>query len=193
MPKGIRECHLPCKIPGCSKPRRSRGWCENHYMAWWKYGDPLVNLRPDLGQSLAERFWAKVDQQGAVPEVRPDLGPCWLWTAHVDAEGYGRLGQCGAHVVAHELLIGPIPEGLEPDHLCRVRHCVKAIANEQGPAHLEPVTHQENMRRAAALITHCPKGHPYTEENTYINRGHRFCRACNSEAGKRYRAKRGRL
>jgi hypothetical protein len=87
--------------------------------------------------------------------------------------------------VLYELLVGPIPQGFDIDHLCRNRGCVR-------PDHLEPATRSENLRRgdlhppAAALQaakTHCPRGHPYDEINTYWNtnggRGHsRVCRAC---------------
>lgn len=119
----------------------------------------------------AARFWAKVD--------RSDEDGCWLWLAHT-AAGYGRFRLSnprrieGAHRVAYELLIGPIPEGLDIDHLCRNRSCVN-------PAHLEPVTRGENVRRGARgrLVTHCPQGHAYDEPNTYVDpQGLRHCRAC---------------
>jgi hypothetical protein len=136
-------------------------------------------------KSLEERFNAKVNKNGPVPEYRPDLGPCWLWTASC-TDGYGQIGAGSrtdgsfrvlkAHRIAYELHIGPIPEGLEPDHLCRVRHCVN-------PWHLEPVTHQVNMQRgfpgAHGLKTHCPAGHEYAGENLYLRpNGGRICRAC---------------
>lgn len=86
-----------------------------------------------------ERFWAKVDRSG----------DCWRWTGALARGGYG-FAVVGsrddpqryrnAHRFAYELSVGPIPEGLELDHLCRNRRCVN-------PAHLEPVTHSENMRR----------------------------------------------
>jgi hypothetical protein len=90
---------------------------------------------------VARRFWSKVS-------VDPDSG-CWLWTAAIDPQtGYARLGlgkkAANGHRVAYELLVGDVPEGLEIDHLCRVRHCVN-------PDHLEPVTHRENLMRGETL------------------------------------------
>lgn len=130
----------------------------------------------------AERFWRHVTTDGPIPAHRPDLGPCWEWTASRNHLGYGqfRAGEMtGAHRWSYTAANGPIPEGLDIDHLCRVRHCVN-------PAHLEAVTHRENMLRgntpnARALTqTHCVNGHEYTDANTYIDptHGRRSCRAC---------------
>ena len=116
---------------------------------------------------------------------------CWLWTGTINNEGYGAAtskdAETGrvthtAHRIAYELLNSPIPAGKELDHLCRVRRCVN-------PTHLEPVTHRENMMRSPiaasaknALKTHCPSGHLYSPENTYIRKGKgftmRMCRTC---------------
>jgi hypothetical protein len=87
-----------------------------------------------------------------------------------------------AHRWAYEAFVGPIPEGLEIDHLCRNRACVN-------PAHLDPVTHQENMSRGkAARMTHCHKGHPFDEANTRMEAyGSRRCKECNNAASRRYR------
>jgi hypothetical protein len=122
-----------------------------------------------------ERFWPKVKKTKT----------CWLWTGAKDGRGYGdfRLGgrtskHIKAHVFAYQQLVGPIPEGLTLDHLCRRPLCVR-------PDHLEPVTNRENTLRGTsppaqhARKTHCPQGHPYDEVNTYrTSSGHRGCRRC---------------
>lgn len=119
--------------------------------------------------TLAERFTAKyvVDESG-----------CWLWTACKCPKGYGRFNIDGRSVPAHrasyEFHVGPIPEGLHVDHLCRTPACVN-------PAHLEPVTMRENLDRGVrpwASRTHCIHGHPFDEANTYEYDGRRHCRTC---------------
>lgn len=125
---------------------------------------------------ILERF-----QDKYIPD--PNSG-CWLWTAYCDPKGYGRFrlrGRIvGAHRASYEIFVGPIPDGLYIDHLCRVRSCVN-------PAHMELVTNQENIRRGEAgkatgirqrAKTHCPSGHPYNEENTYQHTRSRQCREC---------------
>lgn len=139
---------------------------------------------PSVAKRTAEeRFWAKVDRNGPIPDYAPELGPCWIWTANTSGgTGYGNfwLGRSygKAHRFSYELMKGAIPDGLDLDHLCRVRACVN-------PAHLEAVTRQENIKRSPIAIatrnaakTHCPKGHPYAGDNLYIARGRRTCRAC---------------
>jgi hypothetical protein len=135
-----------------------------------------------------DRFIGKVDKNGPIPECAPDLGPCWLWTGSVMPRGYGKVTiakrRLLAHRIAYEAFVGPIPEGLTLDHLCRVRRCVN-------PGHLEPVTVRENTLRspvAPAAInarkTHCVHGHEFSPENTRVqfrrsDQGeHRICRAC---------------
>ena len=126
--------------------------------------------------SLRDRFFSHVDM----------TGDCWQWTGSLATGGYGTIvaeapsrGKLlRAHRVAYELMVGPIPEGLDLDHLCRNRGCVR-------PSHLEPVTRRENLSRGlgGALKTHCAQGHEYTEENTYRRPGGtRDCRTCRYES-----------
>ncbi len=126
---------------------------------------------------VEERFWAKVDKRG--PEG------CWLWLGRKESKGYGQFECKGifnvAHRFAYELLLGPIPEGLTLDHLCRNRACVN-------PDHLEPTLHRDNVLRGVnacatnARVTHCPEGHPYDLFNTYrMSNGGRACRKCIKE------------
>ena len=106
---------------------------------------------------------------------------CWNFTGAIDPQGYGKTAfwdgtqwkNMFSHRLAYQLFRGPIPVGLTLDHLCRNTRCCN-------PDHLEPVTNAENIRRAAALITHCPRSHEYTPENTGRTRlGARYCRECN--------------
>lgn len=115
---------------------------------------------------------------------------CWEWDGAHTTAGYSTASlnrrPIYLHRFAYERMVGPIPEGLELDHLCRNRGCFN-------PAHLEAVTHAENMRRGHwSSKTHCPKGHPYDAENTRINNanGGRECRACiRARKAADYRAK----
>ncbi len=118
---------------------------------------------------LPERIQAKI-------EPEPNSG-CWLWNSARKASGHGQVHLGGktraAHRVVYELLVGPVPRGLELDHLCRTPECVN-------PDHLEPVTHAENMGRGrlGKLYLVCKYGHAMTEENTYRFKAQRRCRAC---------------
>lgn len=138
-------------------------------------------------ERLPERFWSKV-----LPE--PNSG-CWLWTSAI-SHGYGVLGRgtrlegnVFAHRLSFETLVSVVPSHLELDHLCRVRCCVN-------PAHLEPVTHAENIRRGMAptsvaarhaSMTHCPAGHPYDAANTYLRSDRWTFRACRKCVARRQR------
>lgn len=137
-----------------------------------------------------ERFAEKVDFSGV----------CWEWTACRHKKGYGqfRAGMMRqAHLWLWEQVVGPVPEGLELDHLCKNRGCVN-------PDHFEPVTHQVNIARSEsnsvalkavwarkhAERTHCSKGHEFTKENTMRYPGKRMCRTCNTAKARAWHAAR---
>lgn len=137
------------------------------------------------------RFWDKVDKTDS----------CWVWTGIKNSLGYGLFTIGSKKLLAHrylyQRLVGPIPEGLQLDHLCRNKACVN-------PSHLEPVTASENIRRAipfkrnyrgvsASLsATHCAHGHQLTEANTYMRpSGARECKTCRRAHRDKFRRKAG--
>lgn len=173
---------MNCFIESCEKPIDSHGYCAQHAARFRRYGDPLFSPR----QSALERFEAKY-----IPE--PNTG-CWLWTASLNADGYSQFWFDGkmssGHLFSYRHFVGPIPLGFQPDHKCRVRSCVNYH-------HLEAVTQAENILRGFgacannARKTSCPKGHPYTLENTLLkSQGGKECRTCRNAYRKRWRARR---
>jgi hypothetical protein len=124
-----------------------------------------------------ERFWERVDASG----------DCWEWTGGLIPDGYGHAyvnGKSrGAHRVAYEALVGPLPVGLQIDHLCRNRRCVN-------PDHMEPVTPRENTLRGysrtaqLARRTTCVHGHDLADA-LVSRRGWRLCRSCRRASGQR--------
>ena len=166
--------YAECSVDQCHARVEAKGWCNPHYQKWVKHGDPTYE-RP----SRTERFWMRVNKNGPVPERRPDLGPCWLWIGGRHTGGYGSDGGRLAHRVAYELITGSIPIGLQLDHLCHVRLCVR-------PEHLEPVPARENIIRSdapnaiAVRTGRCARGHELTGTNLYIvpRTGDRRCLAC---------------
>jgi hypothetical protein len=173
----MRECVAE---PECTRRVESAaGWCNMHYKRWLRTGDPLGRRRIP-GLTPSERFWSKVHKTET----------CWLWTAGRIGAGYGtiRVGDRAmlAHRFAYEELVGTIPDGLELDHLCRVRHCVN-------PAHLEAVTGRVNSQRGhhpQGWRTHCPQGHPYAGNNLYVHNGKRYCRTCMRARDRAYKERR---
>jgi len=146
----------------------------------------------DMRSNHAQRFWSKVDKNGPIPDYRPELGPCWIWKANTSPTGgYGRFKFNErfrhAHIYSWEAEYGTVPDGLELDHLCRVRVCVR-------PSHLEAVTHLENylrgMARGAIVIRTgmCLHGHKLTPENVYVkSRYGKTCVTCRTCAQRRAR------
>jgi hypothetical protein len=132
----------------------------------------LARQSADMG--VTARFWSKVC-------VAEDSDVCWPWLAYRDKDGYGIFRPVAGQTmkraprVAWEMANGRMPKGLEIDHLCKNPACVN-------PAHLEAVTHEENMRRRAKRRepgTFCIRGHEYTPDNVKVRAsGRRSCRAC---------------
>ncbi|SRR6266851_2438823 len=133
-----------------------------------------------LTPAQAQRFWSRVKKTDT----------CWLWFPLARGDGYAHFYltsklQRVAHRVAYMELVGPIPNGLQLDHLCRVRHCVN-------PEHLEAVTPKVNVLRSTVgrtqrARTHCPQGHPYLGHNIKWRHGFRSCRICFNLQRNRYR------
>lgn len=116
--------------------------------------------------------------------VEVDDSGCWRWTGPLNPAGYGgtiRAWHKGwlPHRLAHKVMTGPIPDGYQVDHLCRVRNCIN-------PTHLEAVTQAENLRRQGAAVIHCPRGHAYSRTNTYRSADNlRRCRICARDRNRR--------
>lgn len=151
----------------------------------------LHNIRDEIadGDGFASAGRAYIEARIKI-EDRGFSSPCWIWQLGLTVKGYGRCrlnGHLRSHRASYEAFVGPIPGGLQIDHLCRIKSCCN-------PDHLEPVTNRENVIRGLAACgfvprsprknkpTHCTRGHEYTPENTAIvSRGRykgRQCRAC---------------
>jgi hypothetical protein len=141
-------------------------------------------------------FWSYVDKESNVfAFVNGERSECWIWRGWPTGDGYGRFSFEGTEWLAHRLAWtienGPIPDGLQLDHLCRNRPCVR-------PEHTEPVTNRENGRRGLGghinrSKLYCPSGHPYNAANTKVTSdGRRRCILCDRRRMRDY-MKRKRL
>jgi hypothetical protein len=165
VPYGFCHC-------GCGEKTRISHMTDRHH--GYVKGEPRRYVAGHHGRPYPVQF-----------VIDPETG-CWEWLYARRRDGYGyvnavvngRRRPVTAHRVYYERYVGPIPEGLQLDHLCRNRGCVN-------PAHLEPVTQRENILRGEspaakqARQTHCKYGHPFSAENTRRDKkGARWCRAC---------------
>lgn len=167
-----------CSVVVCVRPSKTKGLCQAHYMRLWYKGD-LDAEKPIQSRIIGDdekRFWSRIER----------TDKCWLWLG-AKTKGYGIIRINGRNILAHrysyELSVGSIPTGKQLDHLCRNHSCVN-------PSHLEIVSNKENCLRGINLNaqnarkTHCKRGHPFDEQNTYIrpDNGQRQCRICRHEA-----------
>ena len=150
--------------------------------------------KPERRKSLEDRFWSKVDKSGE----------CWLWTGRLGTKGYGTIRPGGttnsrpAHVVSLEMALGrPLAPGMQANHHCDVRACVR-------PEHLYEGTQKDNihdMHRRGRWVNGkqrqlaCKYGHPFTPENTGTSIGRngktdRWCRECKRQRTRIWKAQR---
>lgn len=175
------KSHRVCSVTGCGRVHVAQGFCANHY------------ARAVRRRIITTReHWANHSDIGRLLrriQNVTDAG-CWEWSS---VNKYGALYIQGrptpTHRFSYEFFVGPIPEGFVIDHLCRNTHCIN-------PLHLEPVTERENILRGVgacavhAKKTHCPRGHPLSDENIYrYPNGRRECRVCARQYKRAYKAR----
>lgn len=181
-PPGPTATEAMCSVPGCLKQKRSKGMCRAHGYRQRLYGSPDKTTMH--GEPLAARLFAKV-------LVLPS--GCWVFQPAVKDDWYGKIRDDGktsnVHTVVWTWLRGPVPDGLELDHLCRYRPCCN-------PDHLDAVTHRENCFRGLAPVfaklrrvtqTHCKRGHEFNSVNTNFTTKQRVCTICKRDRNRRAR------
>lgn len=155
--------------------------CQNAYNKEYNYRRALARCDKAIVETL--RLAPAEEIPRFARKIMPMENGCWAWHGNIHPETrygrfwFGRHLDRLAHRVAYEWSIGPIPEGMVIDHLCRNRQCVN-------PSHLEVVTNVENVMRGYSIWainarkTHCKRGHEFTPENTIERNGTRACRTC---------------
>lgn len=125
-----------CTVEGCERVSDAHTLCNMHYLR--------LRIRGEVGGARSTKLHDLPMSERLLARVQHDANGCWVWTGSLLADGYGNLRDGAkvkrAHRVSYETFVGPIPGGLEIDHLCRNRSCIN-------PDHLEPVTRAENQRR----------------------------------------------
>lgn len=170
-----------CRSESCQRMVFAQGYCHSCYNRLWGTGE-IQRVRPHRRRGFLEQWIAEMQQE------RP--AECWPWPRGINDDGYGWACFYGirglAHKVVYRLVVGEVPAGLELDHRCHTdaaRSGACSGGNDcphrrcANPGHLELVTRQENCLRQARK-THCPNGHPYTDENVIQGANRRSCRAC---------------
>lgn len=170
----------------CRSCARRHEWSKGRTNRWSPTGrSAIADSNRRRTRLPKERFWAKV--------AEPNSNGCREWLGRCNRNGYGQFYVNGRMVSAYKWLWeqtnGPVPDGLELDHKCRNRACIE-------PSHLEPVTHQVNIRRGNTggmgynqRKTHCKRGHPFSGNNLYLYpNGDRGCRACTHAHHDKYKS-----
>lgn len=186
MKRRHRDTGPACGHAGCDRGQSTKGYCSAHYMQWRRTGHtwPLFMPSPPISTRILARATREDD--------------CLRWTGYTMANGYGVISWHDSRWLVHRAIwtesMGPIPEGLTIDHLCRNRACVNV-------AHMEVVTRAENSERGGGLPaawakyrerTHCKHDHEFTPENTRIGKdGHRICKACSRASWRRWAVRKG--
>lgn len=128
MGSAPKASDFKCSIHACDNPGRAKGLCETHYKRQYKHGDPHANFRD---RPPSERFFSYVKK----------TDECWEWQGYINHGGYAQFyfegQQRPAHRVSFSINVGPIPDGMEIDHICRNRSCVR-------PSHLRATTPKQN-------------------------------------------------
>ena len=179
---------ISCSVAGCERTDiKARELCNPHYLKLRRYGTPTPPARTRL-----DWFMSRVDKNGPIARLKPELGRCWIWTGSKDDKGYGWLltpegprRSTRAHRWLYRQMVSPVPDDRDLDHFaCENHSCVR-------PTHVRPTTRRENTLRSETSLTainlgkkHCPKGHPYIGDNLYIrpSNGSRHCKECNRQA-----------
>lgn len=168
-----------CSVDECGRTVDALGLCSVHYRRLRRSGDPRGGKRGRL-----QDHQRRLEHLGLLPEIAyltariQRVDGCWQWVGANNGQGYGHIDSASGSRYVHRAMyskcVDDIPAGLHIDHLCRNPSCCN-------PAHLEPVTQSENIRRSPLVgrKSACKYGHPFSDENTYVSpTGARRCRTC---------------
>ena len=144
-------------VEECPRPSRSGGYCPTHYSRWQRTGTVELPAKPTHEQ----RFWSHVDKSGE----------CWEWTANRNKRGYGAWAiyrhpkyiSIMPHRYSYELVHGPIPKGMQIDHVCHNRACVN-------PNHLRLATNKQNNENPSGVRSDNTSGYRGVTYNPKVGR-----------------------